>query len=243
MAALYSQLPLPNYGGSALPTSGGTRVQVECPPSARRQTTSHLPMRTRSAADTPRQGTSSLAGHRDGETPSGLSSGLSVFGTTRNTPTSRGLPCPPLAPLPRNSYSPPAPRLPRLNHPADTPGTGYHSGRESPSQVRTESRIAAHVARGSPLSRPPYVPGFRPGIVSVASRHDFEGPNTEAPFYPSTAALRGSASRLRRRSPASPSGPLVVELFAVGCCRPIPGSGPRPGPACHQAEGSPRRHG
>jgi hypothetical protein len=48
------------------------------------------------------------------------------------------------------------------------PGTGYHSGRRSPSQVSDALRPISHVARRChPPGRSPYVPGSRPGIVSA----------------------------------------------------------------------------
>ena len=88
-----------------------------------------------------------------------------------------------------------------------------------------------------------------PAIVSASWQNakigHFGGQNTEATPYPSITAFRRSLGkygtpkqrfrqRLPRHSPASPCGPLMVELFtAVGFA-----NGPRarstPGSGCHQ---------
>ena len=119
------------------------------------------------------------------------------------------------------SYSGHTPPLRGFKHPDDhVPGTGNRSGPRSGSQVRDGRRAAVHVARGRyPSDLAPYVPGSRPGIVSTGPNctdgsGDFGGQKAKAAPYP----RRGSFAvrhRLRRRSPASPCGPLVVQLFAV----------------------------
>jgi hypothetical protein len=125
------------------------------------------------------------------------------------------------APNPAGSYSGHTPPLRDFKHPDDpVPGTGDHSGPRSGSQVRDGRRAAVHVARGRyPSGLAPYVPGSRPGIVSAGPHlgygaGDFGGQKAKAAPYP-RRGLFAARHRLRRRSPASPCGPLVVELFAV----------------------------
>ncbi len=146
----------------------------------------------------------------------------------------------------------PLPDVRRLNHRADNARHRKEppSGGLSPSQVIRDLRPAAHVARGArPLVPRPYVPGSRPDAVT-ASPHaglpargragHFRGPNTEASLLPTGHGLFAVRHRLRQGSLASPRGPLVVELFAVGRLARSPGLS-SPGPACRQVGSSPRQ--
>jgi hypothetical protein len=84
------------------------------------------------------------------------------------TRTSLPLPCSMLA---RLASAPTCGTLPDCgisNTRPTRPGTGYHSGRRSPSQVSDALRPIGHVARRChPPGRSPYVPGSRPSIVSA----------------------------------------------------------------------------
>jgi hypothetical protein len=84
------------------------------------------------------------------------------------TRTSLPLPCSTLA---RLASAPTCGTLPDCgisNTRPTRPGTGYHSGRRSPSQVSDALRPIGHVARRyHPPGRSSYVPGSRPSIVSA----------------------------------------------------------------------------
>ena len=112
----------------------------------------------------------------------------------------------------------------------------HHSGNRNPSQVSNGLRIHGHVARGCYSSEPAsFEPVFRQAKVSTFS-HDFGGPKVEAPPLPTNADLFAVRHRLRRHSPASPSGPFMVELFVGGFYRPHAEPYLWPGSVCRQTK-------
>lgn len=123
------------------------------------------------------------------------------------------------------------------------------SGRRSGSRVSDVLRPIGHVARrvrpSGPGRRMPGLPaghGLRGRRTEARPARDFRDPKAEAAPYPRRRPF-AVRHRLRSRSPASPRGPLMVELFAprglppgarAGSSRPVPpvaGSGaPHAGP-------------
>jgi hypothetical protein len=162
-----------------------------------------------------------------------------------DTQTRLPLPCSSPRWAPAHSYLRATPRL-GFSSTRETfiPGTGSTtSGRHSPSQLSDDLRPADHVPRGRyPSGLAPYVPGSRLGIVSAKVALAISGDRTQK--HPLTRRCRFFAIRRRLRRThwqALFFGPFMVELFVVGFCRPIAGCGLPPGPACHQAENSPRQ--
>jgi hypothetical protein len=141
---------------------------------------------------------------------------------------------------PADSYLGHTPPPRRLKHLADEARHRLPAGCRGGSQISGSCRTAAHVARRCyPPGPASYVPASRLGIVSTLCRAISGGRTQKLPL---TRRCRRFALRPRLRPcfPASPFGPLVVELFAAGCFSPTP-SQSRPGSACHQVGSSPRR--
>lgn len=139
------------------------------------------------------------------------------------------------------SYLRHSPGLLCLKHPDDHPGTGDHPGNSSPSRVSDALHPNGHVAGGftSGRRRTSALPG---GVVSAGPpcrmwTRDFSGQKREAPAYPSTPTLCGSApspfgltgkpfapcrgSGLSWLS-SSPSGSLMPERRALSSARSRP---------------------
>lgn len=151
--------------------------------------------------------------------------------------------------LARDSPAPAAPTRTPLPHcgvwitrPTSS-GTGYRPA------ARVVPRLVTHVVRSvtslagvtlRAARRMPSPPGptpFAQGMVPC----DFGGPKPEAPPYPSASSRSRFGTVSGRTHWQALNAPLVVELFAVGFCRPNAGGRPAPGSARRRAGSSPRQ--
>lgn len=248
MAGLYSKnSPAPIHRRSALQTSGGRGVNSARPPSLRCQARPLLPKRSRLTALHRPAKEARLASkesftplarseprYRNGLEPVAPFVVASCPAPPVNTRTDRHCLAADTAGLPPAIYLEHTPRLTRLKHLADRPGTGYHTGRMSPSPVIH----VHHVSRSRRLtscrmSQLPLGHSFRARVCE----HDFAGQNTEAPQLPTGKGLSSAVwHRLRLRFLARAFAPFIVELFIVGFFVPSPSVVIRPGsPVTRQA--------
>ena len=148
------QLRLPITGGCAGRTFGGPRIQPERPPSARRQTASHLPVESRSAAAyaPPREGPRAPESSRWKIARQGFRRGFAPGTTRARQRRDDCLAAPP--PGSRRLLLAPRSQSSAFGSPGDRPGTGgTTAGRRAPSQVSVERPSASHVARDEPRIR------------------------------------------------------------------------------------------
>jgi hypothetical protein len=115
----------------------------------------------------------------------------------------------------KSLYSPHSPGLACLNHRADLHGTGNHPGYARPSRVRPAHQPDTHVAQ---RDRPSFHPHAQHPLPRrhVHRHHARLSPPRNQKLV-GTPMRRCFAIRLRLRQvlPASPFGPLIVELFTV----------------------------